>query len=320
MRFESRVFWLPKDVDCPQFYEDAFAADAERGIAAIADGVSAAMFSGLWARILTAAAVARPPNLEDPEAFQAWLAARRTAWLEEIDFSRLTWFQREKMKQANGAASTLLWVTLDPDDDNGPSPVSRYRLRSVAIGDCCLFHVRQGQLLWSFPMQSADDFGLEPAQIGSVDMNQDHLLEHAAMEGQCLVDDLLVLCTDALAQWMLRQSATAEPVPWEKYWEITAEDWQDEIAVLRQTNQMRFDDTTLILLRVTEEMAAPIVEPAVLEELAEAALPAAATEPAVSAKSAEAADSADRLEPAEAEADQHAVEVVEEPPLPAENA
>ena len=50
MRFESKTFWLSKDADFPDEYQDAFAVDAERGVAAIADGVASAIFSARWAR------------------------------------------------------------------------------------------------------------------------------------------------------------------------------------------------------------------------------------------------------------------------------
>ena len=39
MIFEHRAFWLPKDVQEPKAYEDAFQVDGERGMAAVCDGV-----------------------------------------------------------------------------------------------------------------------------------------------------------------------------------------------------------------------------------------------------------------------------------------
>jgi len=336
MRFESRTLWLPKDAECPQFYEDAFALDAERGVAAIADGVAAGMFSGLWARLLTRSTVAQPPNLEDGGEFQTWLAGERAAWIEQIDFSKLTWFQREKMKQANGAASTLLWLTLTRPGGTAGSPnsaedtaggtagspssepggtgglpaseddraaqanrdiVESYRLQSIAIGDCCLFHLRDGQTLRSFPMECAADFGLNPGQLGSIDENKDHLLEFRIIEDDCFPGDLLVLCTDALAHWALERWEAGEPVAWEDYWDMPEEVWQEEITALRQGSRMRYDDTTLVLLRVVDETAP------VSTLLPEGIEPAEAEEAAL----------AQAEEPAMPEADEAAGEEAEEP-------
>ena len=66
MRFESRSLWVAKDTELPQYYEDAFCLDAERGTAAIADGVSEGIFSGQWARILTADHGGRAAELGRP--------------------------------------------------------------------------------------------------------------------------------------------------------------------------------------------------------------------------------------------------------------
>ena len=87
MRTESRVFWMPKDIGYEGDYEDAFALDEPRGVAAVADGVSSAIFSRQWADILTRAVIAGPPDVSD-ESFWPWLSwpmpaptcAPRHAW------------------------------------------------------------------------------------------------------------------------------------------------------------------------------------------------------------------------------------------------
>jgi len=253
MRFRSRAFWLAKDAE----YEcqDAFDLDAERGIAAIADGVATAIFSGSWARILAQATVADPPNLEDGGKFQAWLNGRRATWWGQIDIENIPWNLRPLM--VDGAMSTLLWVELfspDPDHDSLPDG---YRMRSVAIGDCCLFHVRQNEILRSFPMGSAGEFDLNPAVIGSVDRKDDHLLEFQVIEGDCWPGDLLVLSTDAVAQWAIRRWEVGDPVNWEDYWDMSGEDWRQQILTLRREKRMRYDDATLVLLDVVDETAVP---------------------------------------------------------------
>jgi hypothetical protein len=158
----------------------------------------------------------------------------------------------------DGGMSTLLWVTLSPNDGQSDAVPGSYCLRGFAIGDCCLFHVRQGQWLRSFPLQSATEFDLTPGMIGSIDQKRDNLLEFRAVADVCLPGDLLALCTDAFAQWSLGRLDAGSPVNWETYWEMSVESWQEQIAALRRDRQMRCDDTTLLLLRVVEETAAPV--------------------------------------------------------------
>lgn len=267
MRFESRIFWLSKDADEAAQYQDAFAIDAETGRAALADGVSSAIFSGPWARLLTLAVVADPPLLTDGEAFQVWLAEKRAAWINNIDTSKLTWYQRPKM--ADGAMTTLLWLELLPAEMNDEGRAVRYQLQSFAIGDTCLLHVRDGQLLYWFPLESSAEFGLNPAVIASVDRQVDHLLEFKARSCDCLPGDLLVLATDAIALWAIEQHESESEINWSRYWDLSDDEWRSEIFSLRYAKQMRFDDSTLMLLRVIEERPAPeilAVEPFLQQE------------------------------------------------------
>jgi hypothetical protein len=267
VRFQAQTFWLAKDADEPDQYQDAFELDADRGIAAIADGVSSAIFSGPWARILTRAVVDEPPSLEDSEAFQAWLAEQRQRWSAQIDSSRLTWYQRPKM--VDGAMTTLLWIEMTPIEIGENGLAKNYRLRCFAIGDSCMFHVRNGETLAMFPSMQPEAFGLNPAVVASVDRKVDHLLEFHAWETTCLPDDLLVLCTDAIALWACQQSQAGQDVDWRSYCEQSDEGWQQEIFALRDSGEMRFDDSTLLLLRIIEETPAPIELPSETPEAVE---------------------------------------------------
>jgi hypothetical protein len=261
MRFQSRVFQLAKDPENPQQYEDAYRLDATRGVAAIADGVSASMFSGPWAEILTAAAVDAPPDPGDRAALAAWLAALRQSWTARIDSAALTWFQKAKLKL--GAFSTLLWVRFEPLENEGRPTPGEYRLRGFAIGDSCLFHVREGRLLRSFPIQNVAQFQTDPLVIGSLDLNRDDRLLFASLDEPCREGDLVVLCTDALAAWCLRRAQSEDPPPWEAFWTVSDEAWRREMGELRAREELRYDDTTLVLLRVTPDVPAAMnpVEP-----------------------------------------------------------
>ncbi|HVC99313.1 MAG TPA: hypothetical protein VND64_36950 [Pirellulales bacterium] len=255
MRFLSQTFWLAKDADSPDQYQDAFELDAERGLAAIADGVSSAIFSGPWARVLTRATIDDPPRFDVPGEFQDWLARRRAAWAGGIDTAKLTWYQRPKM--VDGAMTTLLWCELWPDEKGDDGLAKNYQLYSFAIGDSCLFHVREGKWLAWYPLTGSAEFGLNPAVVQSIDRKRDHLLEFRRYDERCLPGDLLVLATDAIALWAVECQEAGDPIEWERYWGMSDEAWRDEIFALRSATRMRFDDSTLVLLRVIEETPAP---------------------------------------------------------------
>ena len=68
MFFQHRSFWLPKEVQHPDQYQDAFAVDGVQGVAAIADGAASSLFAAPWARLLSRAAVEHTPQVDDPQA------------------------------------------------------------------------------------------------------------------------------------------------------------------------------------------------------------------------------------------------------------
>lgn len=250
MPLKSRAFRRAKDPERPQEYEDAYAVDPVRGIAVVADGVSSAIFSARWARILAEATVADPPDPDAQEAFALWLAQRRRSWSAEIDTRGLAWFQRAKLPL--GAFSTLLWVRVTAIDDPPPGQFGAHRLQSRAIGDSCLFHVRNGELVRLFPIGRACEFEVDPLVLGSVDLRRDELMQFGKLDEVCYPDDLLVLCTDAVAEWALRQIEAGRSPAWEDYWSCSATEWHEEIDSLRRQRHMRYDDATLVLLRVVE--------------------------------------------------------------------
>jgi len=258
MPFAARIFRLPKDVGHPEEYQDAYAVDPERGIAAVADGVASAIFSRQWADILARATVADPPDPTDAETFAAWVAERRQAWNDSIDTSGLAWFQKAKLPL--GAFSTLVWVQVAPLDDEREGAFGGYRLSGFAIGDSCLFQCRGGELVRMFPMENAAQFEADPVVLGSVDLNRDQLQQFLALDETCYDDDTLVLCSDAIAEWAVRGIEAETPPHWDRYWDMTHAEWEQEIAELREQRAMRYDDATLVLLRVTRE-AAMLEEP-----------------------------------------------------------
>jgi hypothetical protein len=259
MLFHCRTFALSKDPQHPQEYQDASGVDAARGIAVIADGVSTALFSGPWAAVLAEAVVADPPNLADGAAFARWLHERRAAWAARIDTGGLAWFQRAKLP--TGAFSTLLWLYVLPveEDQQQAGTFGAYRLVGHAISDSCLFHVRRGELVRTFPIQTSAELEADPLVLGSMDLGRDALMQFATLDQFCYPDDLIILCTDALADWALRRYEAGDPPDWDGYWDTCREDWQAEIISLRQDRHMRYDDTTLVMLRVAPQSAQAIL-------------------------------------------------------------
>ena len=250
-RLDTRLFILAKDPEQPAAYQDACCVDTEHHIAAIADGVSSALFSGPWAAILAEAVVADSPNPCDLPAFNQWLQRQRERWAASIDTSNLGWYQKAKLP--NGAFSTLLYVRVCEVDNAPAGTFGGYRLVAFALGDSCLFQVRGDELVRAFPLEASAQFEADPIVLGSVDRKRDHLLEFALLDETCYPGDDLVLCTDAVAEWAVRCYERGDPPVWSDFWQMSEEDWRSGVVWLRQERQMRIDDSTMLLLRVVGE-------------------------------------------------------------------
>jgi hypothetical protein len=242
MFFESRKFSLPKDLLRAEENQDAYGLDMERGVAVIADGVSTGLFAGNWARILAKAAVGQPYFANDSTALAEWLSGLRHEWAESIDVASLAWYQKAKLKA--GAFSTLLWVRVTEDSTGD------LRLHSYAVGDSCLFHLRAAQMLQTFPIGESRLFNETPQALGSIEPCGGASPQCETWGGLCERGDLLVLCTDALAAWALGREEVGKPVDWESWWDMPDDEWRAMICQLRERREIRYDDTTLVMVRV----------------------------------------------------------------------
>ena len=140
-----------------------------------------------------------------------------------------------------GAAATLLGLEVGPLDDEGNRP-----WRAAAVGDACLFWVRDGKLLASFPVVAADQFGSAPLLVRS---NPGFRTMAVAAAGTCRPGDQLLLATDAVAARLLKSAEVGPGPEWETFETIDPEAWRQELDELRRAKDMVNDDCTLVVLR-----------------------------------------------------------------------
>lgn len=245
---QFRQFRLPKRGDAVEC-EDAAAGDTQRGRFAIADGTGESSHAGLWAHLLVHEFV--QTAAPQPGPWAAWLPAVQQRWTAEVKTRpsevSASWYVETRRQQ--GAFAAFLGLVVEEWRFLG---LTCKRWRALAIGDSCLFQVRAGHLLHSFPMKRADDFGNTPDLLGSSSDAQGSDLAQKCLgkSGRWCPQDRLWLMTDALAQWFLREHEAGSK-PWEgleailnaQVPEIAFVDW---IEQLRNTQRLRNDDVTLL--------------------------------------------------------------------------
>jgi hypothetical protein len=251
------VFSTPKRCSTPSECEDAYwvspngngAGDVtERSLRiVVADGASESLLAGKWARSLSATFGTTPVAVRSRPGF---LSAYQTAVAEwPIEVARyidereqrgvpIQWFEESGLSK--GAFSTI--IALDVAR-TGP-------WRATALGDSCVFQVRDERVLFSFPLHDLDDFSNHPPLLPSRAADVEIVRRNVAIcRGDWVPGDSFYVVTDALAAWFLRANSETKR-PWEPLRDLGTEDFELDFSswvdLQRDQGALRDDDTTLV--------------------------------------------------------------------------
>ena len=219
-------------------WEDAFCYDPDQGRFCVADGASESSFAAAWARLLAEGFVARPP---DGSTLRDWLRPLQAEWARGTRGRELPWYAEEKAR--SGAFSSILGFCLEPHDGVW---------RALAVGDSCLFSVRENRLAASFPFSNSGEFHSRPMLLSSADRANAGIASAVReAEGEARSGDLILLMTDALAAWFLAEAELGRR-PWAVLERIaTQEEFGTFVDLMRAGRSMRNDDVTLLKIEVT---------------------------------------------------------------------
>ncbi|MEO7836454.1 MAG: hypothetical protein ABIS21_02295 [Acidimicrobiales bacterium] len=256
MRAVIASFWLPRAGSRLEEFEDAFyprrtgTRAAKRMRFAVADGASESLLSGMWADVLVRTwcqAKRRHAGEVIATAMSAW-QTEVAAYLEGrvLHERPIQWFEEPGL--AKGAHATLLGLDLTT-----ASPSSG-NWTAVAMGDSCVFQVRDGELLTAFPIEDAAEFSTSPKLVPT----RPHLLGRALAnldqaEGKWQSGDVFFLATDAIAAWFLAMAANGG-VPWttlEQFESDTPELFAAWVGEQRGLGHLRNDDVTVLRVEIT---------------------------------------------------------------------
>ncbi|MBF8186156.1 hypothetical protein ITP53_10425 [Nonomuraea sp. K274] len=238
---------------CPPVLDDQIDVASLR--IALSDGASESALAGLWARSLVDHfAGVTPEALVSAERFGREAVAASASWPatlsdyvagREADGRPIQWYEQPKLDR--GAYATLLALGFRV------SMANEGQWFAAAIGDCCLFQVRDDSLITTFPLAESADFGTSPDLLNSRNQDSGRIVERVAMgAGSIRQQDDIYLCTDAVAAWFLREAEHGGR-PWEILRDLgTADgpDFAEFVGEERLSGRMRNDDATLIHVSV----------------------------------------------------------------------
>ena len=246
----TQGFHAPKRGNVESEYEDAYfpenvcLQDLSEFRCAVADGASESAFAREWARLLVRGYYRQ----------RMTLARLQRCWQRMVTRRPVPWYLEEKIRR--GAHATLVGLSIrdaEPSERRGGS------WRVVAVGDSCVFHVRDGELLSVAPISSSHQFDNHPHLI-STDPSTSYGLDESRLTvvtGEWQPDDVFYLLTDALAEWTLGEHEAGRP-PWSLFRSLGQDgdssagqrSFETLVAKLRKKGGLHNDDTTLLRVEV----------------------------------------------------------------------
>jgi serine/threonine protein phosphatase PrpC len=253
---QVRFFMEVKDSGSSVLSEDACAISPDEMRFALCDGVSTSNFSRSWAAALAQRWVEEPLTKFDPEIIDQWLEKPRKRWLSWVYDTWLPTINKRNHSEGykefshqeavqladEGAAATFLGVIINRE-------VSSWF--AIAVGDTCLFHLSAAENHASaFPLSSSAEFTDLPHIIYSRAEHSLVLSRRIKSKSQNYNSgDVLLLATDALAEWLLKKIEENDPDWWQSLLYLTTN--QEFVALVHQeraNKRMKNDDATLVIV------------------------------------------------------------------------
>ncbi len=291
LRVSTRAFHVPKRGGTEQEYEDAyypdeFADDVGAFRCAVADGASESAFADIWAQLLVRGFGTRKMRIADLQAhWQKTVGGKRLPWFLEKKARRgafaafvglsihgdgvATTRARYAANRAVAGVSAMDWMPQGGGNGSGTAAsatgwwkgegCSRGEIagtwRAFAVGDSCLFQVRNNELITVGPVCESSQFDNSPFLLGSksketIKRNASHVSVH---RGTWSRGDLFYLATDAISQWLLLRHEADMP-PWDMLRELGDDDtrpFDELVAEMRSEHDLHNDDTTLLRVEVS---------------------------------------------------------------------
>jgi len=243
---QTSSFSLHKNGGSQSEYEDRSAIGCQ-GLSclrvAVADGTTESLFSDVWAELLVNDYINKGIELFDHSNLEAihkdfiQQTYQRIAEMPEIRH----WAMYEKLER--GTHATLAAIEFSTDNT----------VHLSAVGDSCIFWFDENNIEM-LPELHTEDFGISPDSICHIPKTWHNLRQKViTREIEFNQSILFVLCTDALACWLAKETREKNNLSaWEEIIQLSdIAAFNQLIEKLRESKEIRNDDTTLVIVNAT---------------------------------------------------------------------
>jgi len=227
----------PKDPLANDINEDQWAFDEGGGALALCDGASESYNSSVWAQILA------DKFVFNSAVTPKWVASALADYASQHDIAAMSWSKQASYER--GSFSTLLGV----QHISGNKAV-----RVLAVGDSLAILADGDKLVSSWPYSEPERFQDRPTLLATLTKHNvfvsgaEFWTTHGThFEFNDMASPRLICVTDALGEWVLRQTQDGG----DAIARLLALTTQDELVELvikeRHAGRMRIDDSTLLV-------------------------------------------------------------------------
>lgn len=235
-----RILFLgscPKDQNSCDVNEDRWAFSEQMGTIALCDGASESFDSSVWAQILA------DKFVTDPAVTPEWVAAALAEYVSLHDFAAMSWSRQASYDR--GSFSTLLGV--QHILENGTVEI-------LAAGDSLAVLTDGERFVTSWPYSDPASFRSRPTLFATLSEHNTFVsaghfwTTHGIHFDLSALESPRLLCvTDALGEWLLRQTISGGD-GLARLLALTTEKQLVQLVIEeRASGRMRIDDSTLIV-------------------------------------------------------------------------
>jgi hypothetical protein len=245
LQLRTQHFLLQKSgqpfADC----EDAIGINSEARRYAVADGATEAFDAQSWARRLAHCWVESEQPALTVEDFRAWVEEHGKCLHDSWNGLRLAWYAEEKSRGGSYAAFVGIQFSLDAREPSW---------QAIALGDSCLIHCRENNVLHSLPVADYRRFNTAPVLVPSLGLLQGAALSQAVVcRGAARPHDIFLLLSDAAAAWYLMLSEERDPRR-EEFDALLADAKGEELVSFfeeeRLSRRMKDDDIAILRIEI----------------------------------------------------------------------
>lgn len=242
-QLHTQSFILQKS--CSDFAEceDAIGINAALSRFAVVDGATEAFDARNWATLLAESWVEDETATVSVDAFRSCVAEQSMRLHAGWHGRALSWYAEEKAR--SGSYAAFVGVQFDL---NAKLP----RWQAIALGDCCLIHLRKASIEGSFPLIDDEQFTSSPVLVPSLESMRDAALSKTLIDsGTIENEDVFLLLSDSVAAWYLKQAKQRDVVCDEFDAQLAASQ-HDELTRLFQRERLahRIKDDDIAVLRI----------------------------------------------------------------------